>query len=184
MSRLARDGTAEPVSRDQLLRRERGQENIHFPCSADHDQDWQPYPVDPHSFYMCGHIIYIYIIYRTSLTKLIFLIATAVCSPTVCHIFCKNHQIVQAAVATKMCHDCSIKSAPPTMDRVFWSAMMMYGHTYSKTMDQPGNVPSSAENFATFLLQCLPSFLSREEFSCPFPSSTLKSNLCVRVRTN
>ena len=23
--------------------------NIHFPCSADHEQDWQPYPVDPYS---------------------------------------------------------------------------------------------------------------------------------------
>ena len=38
--------TAEPVSRDQILRRERGQRNIRFPCSADHDQDRQPYPVD------------------------------------------------------------------------------------------------------------------------------------------
>ena len=37
MSRLMRDGTAEPVSRDQILRRGRGQGNIHiFPCSADH----------------------------------------------------------------------------------------------------------------------------------------------------
>ena len=42
MSRLTRDGNAEPVSRDQLLRREWGQGNIHFPCSADHEQDWQP----------------------------------------------------------------------------------------------------------------------------------------------
>ena len=31
MSRLTRDGTAEPVSRDQILRRERGQGNINFP---------------------------------------------------------------------------------------------------------------------------------------------------------
>ena len=46
MSRLTRDGTAEAVSRDQILRRERGQGNIHFPCSADHEKDWQPYPVD------------------------------------------------------------------------------------------------------------------------------------------
>ena len=37
---------AEPVSRDQILRRKRGQGNIHFPCSADHEQYWQPYPVD------------------------------------------------------------------------------------------------------------------------------------------
>ena len=33
MSRLARDGTAEPVSRDQILRHARGQGNIIFPCS-------------------------------------------------------------------------------------------------------------------------------------------------------
>ena len=52
---LTRDGTGEPVSRDQILRRERGQENINFPCLADHVQDWQPYPVDPYSCYMCDH---------------------------------------------------------------------------------------------------------------------------------
>ena len=26
-----------------------------FSCSADHEQDWQPYPVDPYSCYMCDH---------------------------------------------------------------------------------------------------------------------------------
>ena len=31
MSRLTRDGTAEPVLRDQILRRERGEGNINFP---------------------------------------------------------------------------------------------------------------------------------------------------------
>ena len=51
MSRLTRDGTAEPISRDQILRRERGQGNINVPCSADHEQDWQSYPVDPYSCY-------------------------------------------------------------------------------------------------------------------------------------
>ena len=56
MSRLTRDGTtAEPVSRDQILRHERGQGNIHFSCSADHVQDWQPHVVDPYSCYMCDH---------------------------------------------------------------------------------------------------------------------------------
>ena len=49
MSRLPRNGTAEPVSRDQILRHARGQGNVHFPYSADHEQDWQPYPVDPYS---------------------------------------------------------------------------------------------------------------------------------------
>ena len=49
MSGLTPDGTAEPVSRDQILRRERGQGIIHFPCSADPKQDWQLYPIDPYS---------------------------------------------------------------------------------------------------------------------------------------
>ena len=49
MSRLTGDGTVEPVSRDQILRHERRQRSLHFPCSADHEQDWQPYPVDPYS---------------------------------------------------------------------------------------------------------------------------------------
>ena len=49
ISRLTRDGTAEPVSRDQILRRERGQEKVYFPCSADREQDWQPYQVDLYS---------------------------------------------------------------------------------------------------------------------------------------
>ena len=54
MSRLTRDGTAEPVSRDQILRREeRGQGFIDFPCSPDHEQDWQPYAVSPYSCYIC-----------------------------------------------------------------------------------------------------------------------------------
>ena len=57
MSRLTRDGTAEFVSRDKILRRERGQGNIDFPCLADHEQDWQPYPVDTYSCYMCDHTI-------------------------------------------------------------------------------------------------------------------------------
>ena len=59
MSRLTRDGTAEPVSRDQILRHARGQGNVHFPCSADHEQDWQPYTVDPYSA-ICDDHTYIH----------------------------------------------------------------------------------------------------------------------------
>ena len=51
----ARDGTAEAVSRDQVLGRERRQGNTHFPCSADHLQDWQPYPVGPYSAEIAHH---------------------------------------------------------------------------------------------------------------------------------
>ena len=60
MGRLTRGGTTEPVSRDQILRRVRGQGNIVFPCLADHEQDWQPYPVGPYSA-ICGdhtHIVF------------------------------------------------------------------------------------------------------------------------------
>ena len=58
MSGLTRGGTAEPVSRDQMFRRERGQGKLYFPCSDDHVQDWQPYPVDPYySCYMCDRTL-------------------------------------------------------------------------------------------------------------------------------
>ena len=56
MSRLTQDGTAEPVTLDQIFRRERGQGNIHFFCSADHVQDWQPYLVDPYCCSMCDYL--------------------------------------------------------------------------------------------------------------------------------
>ena len=50
--------TLKPVfPRDQILRREREQENIYFPCSADHEQDWQSYPVDPYSAISDGHTL-------------------------------------------------------------------------------------------------------------------------------
>ena len=76
MSRLARDGTAEPVSRDQILRHERGQGKIIFPVQlitsrignlrvvTNENQyfeiqnleilefwNWQNYPVDPYPCY-------------------------------------------------------------------------------------------------------------------------------------
>ena len=43
---LTLDGTAEPVSRDQILRRGQRQGKNNFPYSADHEQDCQPYLVD------------------------------------------------------------------------------------------------------------------------------------------
>ena len=61
MSRLTRDGTAEPISRDEILRRKRGQGKIIFPCSANHEQDWQPYPVDPYPCYSVYYIILYYV---------------------------------------------------------------------------------------------------------------------------
>ena len=55
MSRLTRDGTAEPMSRDQILGRERGQAEVDFPCSVEREKDCQPYPVDPYSGIIDDH---------------------------------------------------------------------------------------------------------------------------------
>ena len=74
---MTRDGTAEPISRDQILRRERGQRIIHFPCSAgDHEQDWQPCSVvraihanivvHKHTAVVAHIYIYICILYNNS----------------------------------------------------------------------------------------------------------------------
>ena len=52
-----RDCQSKPVSRNQILMRERRQGNVHFPCSADQEQDWQPYPADPYSCYVCDHTL-------------------------------------------------------------------------------------------------------------------------------
>ena len=51
MIRLTRDGTPGRVSRDLIsgANRDRENENKRFPCSADHEQDWQPHLVDPYS---------------------------------------------------------------------------------------------------------------------------------------
>ena len=72
MSRLTRDGTVEPVSRDQILRRVQGQGNIHFPCSADHEQDCQPDPVDPYSA-ICDDHTFIHTSRKVSRNRLVIM---------------------------------------------------------------------------------------------------------------
>ena len=68
MGRLARDGAAEPVSRDQILRANEGKgNNTHFSCSADHEQDWQRYPVDP--YFAILHDDHTYIIHTPFWTQ-------------------------------------------------------------------------------------------------------------------
>ena len=79
MSRLTRDGTAESVSRDQIPRHERGQGNAHFPCSADHEQDWQPCPVDPYSAICDDHIH----LHATALCTVVVLFVQQRCSQAI-----------------------------------------------------------------------------------------------------
>ena len=65
-SRLTRDGTAESVSRDQILRHERGQETVNFPCSADHEQDGN-LTRSIHTFAICVTILtYILVVIKCS----------------------------------------------------------------------------------------------------------------------
>ena len=42
---------------------DRENENTHFPCSADHEQDWQPYPVDLY----CATYVYVKTVYLLGL---------------------------------------------------------------------------------------------------------------------
>ena len=49
--------TDEPVSRDQILRCEREQVTSNYPCSADYEQDWQSYTVDPYSDIWCRYFL-------------------------------------------------------------------------------------------------------------------------------
>ena len=58
MSRLTRDGMAESSRVTKFSGANRDRENIHFLCSVNHEQDWQPYPVDPHST-ICNNHTYI-----------------------------------------------------------------------------------------------------------------------------
>ena len=55
MNRVTPNGPAEPASQDQLLGRERGQGTNYFFCSANHEQDWQAYPIDPSLAICDGH---------------------------------------------------------------------------------------------------------------------------------
>ena len=50
MSRLTRDGN--PSRETEFSDAYAGKGNIHFPCVADHVQDWQPYPADPYSCFI------------------------------------------------------------------------------------------------------------------------------------
>ena len=61
MGRVTWDGTAEFVSQVQIHRREREQKNINFLCSADHEQDRQPYKVDLYSVIYIVMTIHTYI---------------------------------------------------------------------------------------------------------------------------
>ena len=63
MRRLTTDGTAEPVScRETKFLGENGEREKkrkkNVSCSAHHKQDWQPYPVDPHSPIKRPHCIH------------------------------------------------------------------------------------------------------------------------------
>ena len=68
ISRLTRDGTAEPVSRDQTLSRERGQGNIHFPWCRIGNKANLTRLIDPYSCSMCDHT-YTYIHQTTYYTR-------------------------------------------------------------------------------------------------------------------
>ena len=71
MSRLTRDGTAEPVSRDQILRHARGQGNIIFPVLLTTSRIGNLTRVDPYSAICDDHTyIHTYILYATIMAQM------------------------------------------------------------------------------------------------------------------
>ena len=54
-------------------------------------------------------------------------------------------------------------------------SMLLSSHLFW-TSDLCTHQPGVTQDFSIFLLRCLPLFLSREGFGCPFPSSTVTSN--------
>ena len=125
MSRLTRVGTAEAVSREQILRRERGQGNaiFIFPCSADHEQDWQPYPIDPYS---------------------------AVCV-TIHGVQSRSWSAEQGmygpgvTIRKQRNEDCRPSlSFSPNLREKDATTGSMYSHAYRKSKDQPGKVANPA----------------------------------------
>ena len=52
-----RDVAASKTAYRCIVRGGQGNITIYSPCSADHEQDWQPYPVEPYSGSMYGHTI-------------------------------------------------------------------------------------------------------------------------------
>ena len=79
MSRLTRDGTAGPVSRDQILRHVWEQGNANFPCSADHEQDWGNVTRLIHT------LLYVMTIYRALEIDIVGLTRSAPCLRCSCH---------------------------------------------------------------------------------------------------
>ena len=56
------------AGRDDRTRLERpdsqARTGVHFPCSADHEQDWQPYPFDAYSAICDDHTYKQHCVYR------------------------------------------------------------------------------------------------------------------------
>ena len=130
----------------QILRRERRQGNVHFPCSTDHEQDWQPYPRLIHALLYLLAILSSY---------------SAECCTDYCCI-CTVYQ-VHAVI-------CTDNWASSTTLNCY---VLMPFILDVRLVDVP---PGVTRDFSTVLVRCLPYFFSREGFSRSFPSSTVKSN--------
>ena len=84
MSKLTRDGTAEPVSRDQILWRERERRNIIFSVQLTTELDWQLYPFGPYSAKSANytHVRCSFFAYKTNIQQIYYTNTSAVYSNT------------------------------------------------------------------------------------------------------
>ena len=91
---------SDPVSRGQTPIRKRGEGNIYFPCSGDHEQDWQLYyPFYPYSA-MCNERTYAHL----SLLLLLLMIHTiSALSLQLKKLRCHNKSAIDLSNANPAC---------------------------------------------------------------------------------
>ena len=139
-----RDGTAEPVSRDQILRRERGQGKIFIFCSVsdDYEHDWQPYyPVDSYSCYMWS-----------------ILALLAICDDHVPHTHIHTQQLRRRAARPDCTRTYIIRKNPLLAVRITWNGGSRIG-CYTRNWVFIFHAPSRRSLLLTLLIVILLGFL-------------------------
>ena len=178
LSRLTRDGTAGPVSRDQILRHARGRGNINFPCAADHEQDWQPYPVDPYSAICDGHTyIHTYILVQQYCRLYWFIYQVYIFIWGHAHSYTVHYCLKKSQNAPRPSEHPPVRGKNVNFVACVCFLPIHSGHQVRWTYQPGSHRRTVTQDFSsTFFLRCGPLFFSREGFSDSFPSSTVKSN--------
>ena len=162
MSRLTRDGTAEPVSRDQIIRHARGQGNIIFPVQLTTSRIGNLTRLIHTLLYVMTIHTYIY--------------TSSIIDPPLGG-RCEWHRMTRMT-GPDCAVMCNLINIHTTYTHVCVCFLPIHsGHQVRWTYQPGSHRRKVTQDFSsTFFLRCVPYFFSREGFSHSFPSSTAKSN--------